>query len=238
MLQATRQSHGLQPHQRTGADTTSPTRYTLTSPPTTRIPGATSGSPSAKSCRTRTTRCYQPCARRATTGTAECTGMHRCSHIALHPYSLLCHQATLPPESLQAAASSGQLFEPSFWKQYLPAHDHRGSSTTIGAETFFQLVGKRVLCCACTCFLTRRTTGSFVSRRATSTRRVMSFMALCRVSCCAASAGVTSQHLMSSLHIVQCNCMHLRVLLTSQYASTCLSGHELRVLYNCIAKPT
>ena len=48
--------------------------------------------------------------------------MHRHSHIALHPYSLLYHRATLPPESLQAAASSGQLFEPSFWKQHLPAH--------------------------------------------------------------------------------------------------------------------
>ena len=41
-------------------------------------------------------------------------GMHRHSHIALHPYSLLYHQATLPPESLQAAANSGLLLDPSF----------------------------------------------------------------------------------------------------------------------------
>ena len=49
-------------------------------------------------------------------------GMHRHSHIALRPYSLLYHQATLPPEKLQMAASSGQLLDPSFWKQHLPAH--------------------------------------------------------------------------------------------------------------------
>ena len=48
--------------------------------------------------------------------------MDRHSHIALHPYSLLYHQATLPPESLQATANSGQLLDPSFWKQHLPAH--------------------------------------------------------------------------------------------------------------------
>ena len=49
-------------------------------------------------------------------------GMHRHSHIALHPYSLLYHQPTLPPETLKAAADSGQLLAPAFWKQHLPEH--------------------------------------------------------------------------------------------------------------------
>ena len=44
------------------------------------------------------------------------------SHIALHPCSLLYHQATLPPDYLQAAAHSGQLLDPAFWKRHLPTH--------------------------------------------------------------------------------------------------------------------
>ena len=48
--------------------------------------------------------------------------MHRHSHIALHPYSLLYHQPTLSPETLKAVADSGQLLAPAFWKQHLPAH--------------------------------------------------------------------------------------------------------------------
>ena len=49
-------------------------------------------------------------------------GMHRHSHIALHPYSLLYHQPTLPPEELRTAANRGDLLTPAFWKQHLPPH--------------------------------------------------------------------------------------------------------------------
>ena len=47
-------------------------------------------------------------------------GLYRHSHLALHPYSLLYHTATLPPDYLGECASSNQLLQHAFWRRHLP----------------------------------------------------------------------------------------------------------------------